>query len=449
MSSRPRGRRLRPGVEPLDDRCLPSGFTPSQIAAAYGLGPIQFTSPSGSPVTGDGTGQTIAIVGAFHNPNLPADLAVFSQTYGLPEPKLDVVNLAGTRTNAAWASESALDVEWAHALAPGASLIVVEAKSDTQSDLMDAVNIARNMPGVVAVSMSWGLPESASQKSLDSIFTTPAGHVGITFVAASGDGGVSGGAVYPASSANVLGVGGTSLIVDASGGIQSETTWADSGAGLSTITAEPSYQRALQKSGMKSVPDVSFLSDPETGVQVYSTPPGASKGSWQVVAGTSLGTPAWAAIVAVVAQGRALDGKPSLDGASQTLPLLYALPSSSFNRVSTGRPSKPQAVNLAAGLGTPRGEAVIRGLVSVASTSIAAAEPTPNQAARMGPAVLAAKAPRKTLVVRRKASPTPSTRPHLAAARWNRMLAQATARKAATTASQSPRSVLATSHGDG
>ena len=448
MSSRQRGRRLRPGVEPLDDRCLPSGFTPSQIAAAYGLGPITFSSPSGKPVAGDGSGQTIAIVGAFHNPNLPSDLGVFSQTYGLPEPKLDVVNLAGAKTNASWASESALDVEWAHALAPGASLIVVEAKSDTQTDLMDAVNIARNMPGVVAVSMSWGLPESTSQKSLDSTFTTPAGHVGITFVAASGDGGASGGAVYPASSANVLGVGGTTLTVNASGGYQSETTWASSGAGLSTITSEPAYQRSIQRTGKKSVPDVAFLSDPETGVEVYSTPPGASTGSWQVVAGTSLGTPAWAAIVAIVAQGRALDGKPSLDGASQTLPLLYALPTSSFNKVSTGHPGKAPAVNLAAGLGTPRGEAVIRGLVSVSSTSVApTSAATTNQAVRMGPAVLTTKPPRRTVLVRRK--PTPPPRPHLAIARWNRMRAQATARRAAINASQSPRSVLATVRGDG
>ncbi len=410
MISRPRGRRLRPGVEPLDDRCLPSGFTPAQIASAYGLDSIAFSSPSGATVAGDGSGQTIAIVGAFHTPTLPADLDVFSRSYGLPEPKLQVVNLAGSKTNAAWASESALDVEWAHALAPGASLLMVEAKSDTQSDLMDAVNLARNIPGVVAVSMSWALPESAGQKTLDSIFTTPAGHVGITFVAASGDGGASGGAVYPASSANVLGVGGTTLTLDASGGIQNETTWADSGTGLSTITAKPAYQRTLQKTGVKSVPDVSFLSDPDTGVQVYSTPPGASTGSWQVVAGTSMGTPAWAAIVAIVAQGRALEGKPSLDGGSQTLPLLYALPSSSFNPVASGRPGKSTAVNLAAGLGTPRGEAVVRGLVSVASTTAsAAASPATHQPTRMGPAVLSARAPRRPTLVRRQ--PTPPPRP--------------------------------------
>ncbi|MDR3619187.1 MAG: S53 family peptidase [Paludisphaera borealis] len=436
MISRQRGRRLRPGVEPLDDRCLPSGFTPSQIAAAYGLGPITLTSPSGQAVAGDGSGQTIAIIGAFHNPNLPADLGVFSRTFGLPDPKLTVVNLAGSQTNAAWASESALDAEWAHALAPGASILMVEAKSDTQTDLMDAVNIARNTPGVVAVSMSWGLPESASQKSLDHLFTTPAGHTGITFVAASGDGGAGKGAVYPASSPNVLGVGGTTLTLDALGGYQSEAIWADSGTGVSRITAEPSYQRSLQKTGGKSVPDVSFLSDPETGVQVYSTPPGATTGSWQVVAGTSLGTPAWAAIVAIVAQGRALDGKPGLDGSSQTLPLLYGLPSSSFNQVASGRVG-----SLAAGLGTPRGDAVIRGLISIASvsTDLTSTTQTPQTQTQTTPIapprpVLAAKGPKKVVIVRRKAASQP--RPHLAAARWNRLIAQTTARKAAAAASR-------------
>jgi subtilase family serine protease len=429
MISRQRGRRLRPGVESLDDRSLPSGFTPSQIAAAYGLGPIALTSPTGQAVAGDGSGQTIAIVVAFHNPNLPGDLKVFSDTFDLPEPQLQVINLAGDSTNAVWASESALDVEWAHALAPGASLLVVEAKSDTQADLMDAVEVARNTPGVVAVSMSWGLPESISQKSLDSIFTTPAGHTGITFVAASGDGGAEKGALYPASSPNVLGVGGTTLTVDASGAYQSETVWAQSGTGLSRISAEPAYQRTLQDAGSKSVPDVSFLSDPDTGVQVYSTPPGATAGSWQVVAGTSLGTPAWAAIVAIVAQGRALDGKPSLDGASQTLPLLYNLPRSSFNTVAVGR-----AGSLAAGLGTPRGEAVIRGLVSIPSVSVdtsstsGATTATPS-APTAKPVPHPRAAARRAVTVRRRAMATP--RPLLAAARRGRLAAQATPRRAA------------------
>jgi subtilase family serine protease len=438
MFSRHRGRRLRPGVEFLDDRCLPSGFTPSQIAAAYGLGPIALTSPSGQTVAGDGSGQTIAIVGAFHNPNLPGDLKVFSQAFGLPDPQLQVINLAGDATDATWASESALDAEWAHALAPGASLVVVEAKSDTQADLIDAVNVARNIPGVVAVSMSWGLPESISQKSLDSVFTTPAGHAGITFVAASGDGGAEKGALYPASSPNVLGVGGTTLTVDATGAYQSETVWAQSGSGLSRITAEPTYQRSLQNAGSKSVPDVSFLSDPETGVQVYSTPPGSATGSWQVVAGTSLGTPAWAAIVAIVAQGRALDGKPSLDGASQTLPLLYGLPRSSFNVVAPGR-----AGSLATGLGTPRGEAVIRGLISIASVNVdtsssansAAIPSSPSPTA--GRVVLHPRASRRVVAVSRKAAAVPrphlaaAPRPHLAAARQARIAARSTRRNPA------------------
>jgi hypothetical protein len=435
MVNRQRGRRLRPGVEPLDDRCLPSGFTPSQIAAAYGLGPIVLRSSSGRTVVGDGSGQTIAIVGAFHHPNLASDLDVFSRTFGLPEPRLSVVNLAGDRTNPAWASESALDAEWAHAMAPGASLIVVEAKSDTQTDLMNAVNIARNMPGVVAVSMSWGLPESASQKALDSFFTTPAGHTGVTFVAASGDHGASGGAVYPASSPNVLGVGGTTLTVDASGAYQSETTWADSGAGLSRITAEPTSQKSLQKSGAKSVPDVAFLSNPDTGVQVYVTLPGAATGSWQVVAGTSLGTPAWAAIVAIVAQGRALDGKPSLDGGSQTLPLLYGLPSSSFNRVASLYPGP--GVNLAAGLGTPRADAVIHGLMEVASESStspatpASSAPKPTFTHRRAAAVTA----RPTQAARAQRKPVGPPRPSPATARWSRMIAIKAARRGTAEAS--------------
>ena len=109
----------------------------------------------------------------------------------------------------------------------------------------------------------------------------------------------------------------------------------DSGGGYSLFEREPSYQQSVQQTGMRSTPDVAFDGDPNTGVEVYSTDPTSGQGSWQVVGGTSLGAPAWAGLIAIVDQGRALAGKSSLDGPTETLPALYAAPSSNFNAVST------------------------------------------------------------------------------------------------------------------
>ncbi len=252
-------------------------------------------------------------------------------------PKINqMVNQAGSQTNTGWAQEESLDVEWAHAIAPGASILVVEAApsystSQELQNLLGAVNAARNTPGVVAISMSWGFNEMPNESSYDSTFTTPSGHTGITFIAASGDSGV---VEYPSASPNVLSVGGTTLNLSSSGGYGSETAWSSTGGGYSQFELEPSYQEAVQQTGARATPDVAFDGDPNTGVEVYSTPPGSSKGSWQVVGGTSVGAPSWAGIIAIVDQGRALAGKGSLDGPTQTLPALYAAPSSDFYSVS-------------------------------------------------------------------------------------------------------------------
>ncbi len=332
---------VRPGIERLEDRRLLSGYNVAQVTHAYGLDGITFTSASGRPVAGDGSGETIALIEAYDDPNLTSDLHVFDQANGLPDPSLSVVNLAGTRTNSVWASETMLDVEWAHAIAPGADILVVEAPSDSLGDLITAVDVARNTPGVATVSMSWGFNEVASETAFDAHFQTPAGHQGITFVAASGDYGTAGGPEYPSSSPRILAVGGTTLSVDALGDYRGEVAWTDSGGGTSPFEPRPGYQAAAQSSGHRITPDVAFLGDPNTGVAVYETPPRGGTGSWITVGGTSLGTPAWAAILAIVDQGRALAGKGSLDGPTQALPALYSLPSADFHAIPAPPPYSP------------------------------------------------------------------------------------------------------------
>jgi hypothetical protein len=235
---------------------------------------------------------------------------------------------------------------------------------------------------VVAISMSWGYNEMPNEATYDRYFTTPVGHTGITFIASSGDLGL---AEYPAASPNVLSVGGTSLYLTSSGTYQSETAWFFSGGSYSPYEPEPSYQRSVQTTGQRATPDVAFDADSSTGVEIYETSPGSGQGSWQVMAGTSLGAPAWAGIIAIVDQGRTLAGRGSLDGPSQTLPGLYALPSSDFHRVSPvsplGGPSSwlsylfgsgfddGATANLATGLGSPNGGSLIADLVATPATT--------------------------------------------------------------------------------
>jgi len=362
-----RRRALWPVLDQLDDRCLLSGLTPAQVTHAYGLDGITFAASSGT-VKGDGSGQAIALIEAYHDPTIASDLQTFDQAFNLPSPTLIVTNQAGSVSNEGWALEESLDVEWAHAIAPGAVIVVVEAQSQSRDALLRAVNTARNTPGVVAISMSFGFNEFAREASYNSDFTTPAGHSGITFVASSGDSGPQGGAEWPSVSPNVLAVGGTTLNVDRSGQYLSESAWIDSSGGFGRYQTEPGYQRSVQGTGRRSTPDVAFDGDPNTGVSVYETSFSTGQGSWVTVGGTSLGTPAWAAIIAIVDQGRGLSGQGSLDGPTQTLPALSALPSRDFNAIAPLPRSGGAGANTSTGRGTPVGPSLVADLVASHTT---------------------------------------------------------------------------------
>src|SRR5262249_52732381 len=132
-----------------------------------------------------------------------------------------------------WVIEEALDVEWAHAIAPKASLILVECNSNSESDLYEGVATAAGLPGVATVSLSWGESESTGETPWDRFFQTPTSHQGVTFVASAGDGGSPG--VYPAFSPNVVAVGGTALTPNPDGSYQGETAWSSSGGGVSSV----------------------------------------------------------------------------------------------------------------------------------------------------------------------------------------------------------------------
>lgn len=312
------------------------GYEPAQIRHAYGF---DAASLAGG-VTANGFGQTIAIVDAYNDPKAEADLGVFDQQFGLSAPPVfKVVNQTGgtalPATDAGWSGEISLDVEWAHAMAPGANILLVEANSATLNDLMTAVDYARNAANVSVVSMSWGGSEFFSwngseftgQTQYDAYFTTPSGHQGVTFVAAAGDSGAISGVQWPASSPNVLAVGGTSLYVadQTTGTYYTENSWDGTSGGFSQVEFEPTYQSNVQTSGARTTPDVAYDADPGTGFDVYDSVAYQGVSGWQVVGGTSAGAPQWAALVAVADQGRTMNAKGTLDGATQTLPALYSL----------------------------------------------------------------------------------------------------------------------------
>ena len=321
-----------------------------------------------------------------------------------------------------WEGEEALDIEWAHATAPMANIILFEANNDSNngSNLYTAIQTAANTPGVVAVSMSWTFNESTYTQSEvtnydTTVFVTPVNHVGgsatlggtglpggVTFLAAAGDNGPYSGdgttaivPQYPSTSPNVIAVGGTSLTVDGSspnytyGG---ETAWGDGtrtatlgggGGGISVVESQPSYQTDAVPSAtvsafstsQRTYPDVSADANPNDGVPVYDTYDDGTSTPWNNYnGGTSLSTPLWTGIVAIADEGRAIAGQGSLNGRTQTLPELYKLPAADFHDITTGSTGPSPTYNagegydLATGIGSPIANLLIPGLVAYQPT---------------------------------------------------------------------------------
>jgi hypothetical protein len=310
----------------------PGAYTPAQIQQAYRFNQISFKG-----VAGTGSGETIAIVDAYDDPNIQADLDTFDAQFGLPSTTVTRVNqTGGTSVPAAdstggWELEESLDVEWAHAMAPGATILLVEANSAYDSDLLAAVDYASAHANVV--SMSWGGGEFSGQASYDSHFS----RAGVAFVASSGDNGAP--ISWPASSPNVLAVGGTALTLGANNVWSSETGWSGSGGGPSAYETQPSYQAGVvTQTTNRANPDVAYDASPSTGFAVYDSYnySGTSYG-WVTVGGTSAGAPQWAALLAIADQGRVSNGQPALDSTSpqEVMTTLYKNPGD-FHDITTG-----------------------------------------------------------------------------------------------------------------
>lgn len=280
----------------------PNGLIPSQIKSFYNL-----------PATG-GHG-TIVIIGAYDDVTIEKDLNAFSAQFNLPfcttgngcfekHPMT-----SGIKANSGWAGETSLDVEWSHAIAPQAKILLVEAATPSGANLVKAIDYAANRKDASAISMSWGGAEFPEEVSLDSHFKSISG---AQFFASSGDNGT--GASWPASSPFVIGVGGTTISLKTSGVFAKETAWVGSGGGVSAYEKAPDFQSgySIAKSGgMRAIPDVSYDADPASGFPIVRN------GKWYQVGGTSAGAPQWAAIAAL--------------GSGITLSNLYADKNSSSN----------------------------------------------------------------------------------------------------------------------
>ncbi|HKI57524.1 MAG TPA: S53 family peptidase [Trueperaceae bacterium] len=304
----------------------PQGYAPYQIRSAYGFGSLSQS----------GAGTTVAIVDAYDDPNIASDLEVFKAEYGYGAGQCNLTKVDQTggtaypKRDAGWALEISLDVQWACAIAPGANILLVEAASNSYSDLFTAVHYAAAHANVV--SMSWGGSESSSETGYDGNFSS---HGNVTFIASSGDSGA--GVIYPAASPYVVGVGGTTLPLDANGNLTAtETAWSGSGGGVSGVEPEPGYQATLAggengvmladyAGGKRGVPDVAYDADPSTGFSVYDSVRYQGQAGWFVVGGTSAGAPQWAALIALADASRG----SALASTSTTSSPVYAMAASS------------------------------------------------------------------------------------------------------------------------
>jgi len=375
-------------------------YTPAQIRAAYALPPLSAAAAQ------LGAGQTIYIVNARHNPNVVAELAAFNAKFALPtcttrtlaanaalplaaagtgcELVIAYSTTAGALTATApaydsgWATEIALDVQWAHATAPLARIVLIEAPDPSVTSLSNAVALANKM-GAGVVSMSFGAAEGSWTSSYDGVFSAS----GMTYLAATGDNGAA--VSWPSVSSKVVAVGGTTLTY--SGATRSETAWTGTGGGTSAYVALPSYQGgSIGGYARRAVADVAFNANPNSGQYVAVISPGTTAVRWISAGGTSLSTPQWAGLIAManavrVAGGKTVLGQPHAALYQQigAVPTAYA---AAFKDVASG--SNGTCTTCAAktgydtptGWGTPNAISLLTSL-GAATTSSTTSNPTP------------------------------------------------------------------------
>jgi subtilase family serine protease len=310
---------IRPHISTLT---YSAGFSPQQVRGAYGMSATLL-----------GTGVTIAIVDAYDDPTASSDFDTFSRQFSLPTisggcgcfQKVDQnggVSYPAADPANQWAGETALDIEWAHAMAPQAKILLVEANDAGFANMFTAEQYAAAHAKVV--SNSWGSDEFVGETADDTFLNVP----NVAILASAGDSGSP--ADYPSASPYVLSVGGTALTVAGTCGTKqwnargctygSESAWTTAvactrgtncwgtGGGASAYEAMPGYQTGYcaaianqnDCSGQRGTPDIAWVADPATGVAVYNTTCQVGACNWTVVGGTSNSSPSLAGVIADV-----------------------------------------------------------------------------------------------------------------------------------------------------
>jgi subtilase family serine protease len=342
----------------------PCGYQPSDIYTAYHLNELYQEGLNGS-------GTTVAIVDAYGSTTIAADLKAFSAAMGLPPANLTIIGRPtesnySTDANAGWAAETTLDVEWVHAIAPGAKILLVVTESDSTDDLFTGIATAAFVPGVSVISNSWSTFDIGIAG--DSEFYTPydnllkeIGVAGKAVNFATGDsgnnaselGGLYTSTGWPGSSPYATGVGGVSAVLTKSKQIAFQTSWGTNlteiadevslgsppidpinnegfifggTGGESDVYPKPSWQHGLP-GNRRQTPDISWLADPYTGVEIIFTADTSGDLAIEAIGGTSLACPMFSALWGIATQS----AKHPL---GQAAPRLYGLPSGAITDVT-------------------------------------------------------------------------------------------------------------------
>jgi subtilase family serine protease len=352
----------------------------------------------------DGSGQTITIYDAYGSPTIAPDLESFDAYYGIPDPPSFTVDVApaapgstgGSGDTADWGVETSLDVEYAHAMAPGAKIVLVVAASDNNDDLnaAEAYGFPR-YPGAI-VSQSFGDWETDSTAGnsfqVQHRLFVEATALGDTLIASTGDAGATWTqytgtttpalAAYPASDPLVTSIGGTEgnpypegLYNPVTSGYGGEQVWNESdfdaagGGAPSILFSTPLYQLGLTQYHTRTIPDVSYNASILGGVAVFDSP------NIYLVGGTSAGSPMWASIIALTDQARQQAHKSRLGYANAALYAIGRNPfqaRNDFHDITVGNNALDSTVgfnatrgyDLATGFGTPNVANLVRDLVS-------------------------------------------------------------------------------------
>ncbi|AYV87018.1 MAG: peptidase S8 and S53 subtilisin kexin sedolisin [Sylvanvirus sp.] len=318
-----------------------TGYTPAQIRKLYGLDQIQ----------ADGSGQTIAVIGAYLSPTLLGDFKAYDAQFNLGHPNVLTIHSFATKGDVNWGVEGNLDVMTIHAIAPAANILYVGAYSASLADLEQAEAYALNTPNVTIITRSWGATEVKSETTMETNYATSSKvNPQIVHLASSGD--TAHIPIWPSVSGKILSVGGTTMKMNpTTGSYISETPWSSGGGGISVYEPIPSFQTTFGLTGTKRhTPDVSMDADPNTGLAILDTYGYQNSSGWFEVGGTSLSCPLWAGVIALTNQLRVAAQKKHFD----TLTLQTAL------YVTIGKSAHYQTdfhtlggYSLVTGLGTP------------------------------------------------------------------------------------------------